>query len=96
MNEHEWEEREEDIQIQFVNENKFIEKMKLDNFTSKLEIYATAQEYQGKLFSVNKILTDVFRLSEEEIEEEFKAIQKEEANPLYAKFYNSEDDESSW
>lgn len=97
MKEAEWEKFEEEINIQFVNENKFIEKMKLDNFMSKLEIYQTAQEYQGKLFSVNKILTDVFRMSEDDIENEFKEIQKEEKNPLYTKFYSGgDDDDSQW
>jgi hypothetical protein len=96
MSQEEWDEKEDLIDITFVNENKFIEKMKLDNFINKLEIYATASEYQGKLFSVETILKDVFRLSEEEIEEEFKAIQKEEHNPLYAKFYKADDEEPTW
>jgi len=93
MTESEWEDKEELIKIVFINENKFIENMKLANFTSKLEIYATAQEYQGKLFSVQKILTEIFRYSEDEIQEEFKAIQKEEKDPLFAKFYKSDEDE---
>ena len=92
MNETEWNEKEDFISISFVEENKFIEKMKLDNFMTKLDIYATAQEYQGKLFSVNKILKEVFRFSDEEIEEEFKNISKEETNDLYKKFYNNEDE----
>lgn len=91
----EWEEKERHIDIVFVNENKFIEKMKLDNFMSKLDIYATASEYQGKLFSANTILRDVFKFTDEEIEEEFKKIQKEEKDPLYSKFY-SEDEDGSW
>ena len=96
MTEAEWNDKEELIGISFVNENKFIEKMKLDNFMSKLEIYSTAQEYQGKLFSVEKILKDVFRVSDDEIEDEFKKIQQEEKDPKYAKFYAAEDEESKW
>jgi len=98
MSADEWDQKEELINITFANENKFIEKMKLDNFMGKLDIYATAQEYQGKLFSVETILKDVFRLSEDEIEEEFKKIQKEKKNPLYSTFYSEEgaDGEKDW
>lgn len=97
MSEQEWNDKEDFISISFVNENKFIEKMKLDNFMSKLEIYTTASEHQGKLFSVNTILKDIFRFTDEEIEEEFKKIQTEEKDPLYAKFYNQDEDgQSKW
>jgi hypothetical protein len=95
MSETEWNDKEDFIYISFSNENKFIEKMKLDNFMSKLDIYSTAQEYQGKLFSVNTILKDVFRFSDEQIEDEFKKISEEENDPLYGKFYNS-DEEGGW
>ena len=71
--------------------------MKLENFMRALEIYQTASEQQGKLFSVSKILSDVFRMSQEQIMDEFKKIQKEEKNPLFAKFYGGTDDgESKW
>jgi len=96
MTTQEWKDKEDLIQIQFVSENKFIEKMKLDNFMNKLEIYATAQEYQGKLFSVNTILKDVFRFSEDEIQDEFKKINDEEKDPLYGKFYSGDGDDESW
>jgi len=96
MTESEWNDKEDSITISFVNENKFIEKMKLDNFMSKLDIYATAQEYEGKLFSVDKILKDVFRMTDEEITEEFTKIQDEEKNPLFKKFYGVDEDEKSW
>jgi len=96
MSESEWEDKESLIKILFTKENKFIEKMKLDNFMNKIDIYSTAAEYQGRLFSVNTILKDVFRFSDEEIEEEFKKIKDEESNDLYSKFYNSDDEESKW
>lgn len=95
MNESEWNEKEDFISISFINENKFIEKMKLDNFISKLEIYAVAQEYQGKLFPVSYILKDIFKFTDDEISDLFKEIQKEEKDPLFAKFYHSEE-EAKW
>lgn len=97
MSEQEWDDKEDLISISFVNENKFIEKMKLDNFMSKLEIYTTASEHQGKLFSVNTILKDIFRFNDEEIEAEFKKIREEESDPLYGKFYNNDEEgDSKW
>ena len=92
MTQEEWNEREDDIEIIFTNDNTFIEKMQLNNFMTKIDIYATAQEYAGKLFSVDKILKEVFGLSSEEIEEEFKKIDKESQNDLFSKFYNDDDD----
>jgi hypothetical protein len=96
MSEQEWNEKEDFIAISFVNENKFIEKMKLDNFMAQLEIYSTAQEYQGKLFSVNTILKDIFRYTDEEIDDEFKKIKDEEANELYGKFYGGDGEDTQW
>ncbi len=92
MSQEEWEEKENEIKISFANENKFIEKMELDNFTTKMDIYENIQEQAGKLFSINTILKRIFKFSEEEIKEEFELIKKEEKNPLYAKFYVKEDD----
>lgn len=92
MTDKEWKEKEDLIKINFVNENSFIERMNLENFLKKLDIYSTAQEYQGKLFSVETILKDVFKFTDEEIREEFKKIQKEEKDPLFANFYKEEDD----
>lgn len=96
MTEKEWDDREDSVTISFTNENKFIEKMKLDNFMGKIDIYSTAQEYQGKLFSVNTILKEVFRYSNEDIEDEFKKIKEEEKNELYSKFYGDDEESSQW
>lgn len=93
LSEDEWLEKEDIIEIRFANENSFIEKMKTSQFMAKLDVFSTVQEYQGKLFSVQTILRDVFRFSDKEIEDEFKLIQKEEKDPLYANFYKEEEDD---
>ena len=85
--EKEWESIEDDIDIYFTNDNTFIEKMNLENFIKRVEIFGSLQEYNGKLFPVNKILKDVFRMDDDEIKENFKEITAEEKNPLYSKFY---------
>lgn len=91
MTEQEWEDRENSISISFVNENQFIQKLKLENFMRQFEIFSSTQESQGKLFSIRKLLKDIFKFSDEEIENELKEIQKEEKNKLFSKFYQKEE-----
>jgi hypothetical protein len=88
----EWESIEDDIDIYFTNDNSFIEKMNLENFIKRVQIFGELQEYNGKLFPVNKILKDIFRMDDDEIDENFKAITAEENDKKYAKFYSSEEE----
>ncbi len=92
MSESEWVDKEDLIEIYFANENKFIEKMKLDNFMAKIDIFSNTEEISGKVFSVERLLKEVFKFNDDEIKENLTEIQKEEKNPLYAKFYATEDD----
>lgn len=89
-----YEEYKEKIDIKFSSESIFVEKMKINLFSSKLEIYATLAEYAGKLFPVAKILKDVFGFNDEEIKENFDAIEKESKEKIFANFYKKEDDGS--
>lgn len=91
LKEQEWNDNEEGIKLIFSSDNGFIEKMKLENFTKKLEIYGGAQEYAGKLFPVAKVLKDIFKMSDEEIDESFKEIQKEKVDKKFADFYKVEE-----
>lgn len=90
MTNQEWEEKKNLIDITFTNENSFIEKLKLENFMSKLDIYRSAQEHQGKIFSVETILKDIFKMDEEAIKEELQRINKEERDPLYSNIYKDD------
>lgn len=92
MSTQEWEDNEKNIKVIFREDNAFIEKMNLNNFMSKMEIYSRAQEQQGKLFSVETILKEIFSLSDEEIKEESKKIAKEMKDPLYKRFYEVDED----
>ena len=89
----EWESIEDDIDVYFTNDNSFIEKMQMETFLKKVEIFTNLQEQSGKLFPVQKVLKDIFRMDDEEIEENFKAIEEERVNPLYHNFYSSNEDE---
>lgn len=95
MRNDEWDKVSEDIRIVFREDNKFIEKMELDTFVKKIDIYAQTQEYHGKLFSVETTLKRIFKFSDEEIADELEKIQKEQKNKLYANFY-AKDEEGSW
>lgn len=90
--EKEWESIEDDIDVYFTNDNTFIDKMNLDNFIKRVEIFTGLQEHQGKLFPVEKVLKDLFKMDDEEIKDNFEAIEKERSNKLYAKFYETQDE----
>ena len=90
--EKEWESIEDDIDVYFTNDNTFIDKMNLDNFIKRVEIFTGLQEQQGKLFPVEKVLKDLFKMDDEEIKDNFEAIEKERSNKLYAKFYETQDE----
>jgi hypothetical protein len=81
----------EKIKIKFTSESLFIESMKISQFQSKLDIYSNVQEYNGKLFPIEKILKDIFKMDDEEIKENFAMIQKEKADPMFAEFYKEDD-----
>jgi len=91
MSANEWDDKEDHIKVVFTHENAFIEKMKLDMFMSKLDIYGTVQDYQGKLFSIETILKKIFGFTQEEMEDEFKKIKSEESNELFKNFYKEDD-----
>jgi hypothetical protein len=86
-----YEEYKEKISVVFASENVFLERMKLANFNNKLDIYATVSEYAGKLFPVETILKDVFKMTDDEIEENFEKIKAEEKDPMFSKFYTEDD-----
>lgn len=93
MTEKEWKEREKDIRIYFANENKFIEKMKLNNLQSALEMYSTAQEQRGMIFTQRYLLKEIFHMSDEEIDVMLKELEKEEKDPKFARYYKKEADD---
>ena len=87
----EYETIEENIILKFANENAFFEKMKLDNFTSKIDIWHNIQEDTGRILPVTKVFRDVFKMSDDEIEETLKTIEKESKQKKFKKFYQNED-----
>ena len=89
--EKEWQSIEDDIDIYFTNDNTFIEKMNLENFIKKVEIFNGLSEVKGKLFPIEKILKDIFKMDDDEIKENFKQIDKEKNDKYYKLFYEMEE-----
>ncbi len=92
----EWDEYQRKIKIEFSNENKFVEKMALDEWTSKLDLYATAKDYAGSVFSYRGIMKKVFRMTDEEIDENMKEIAKEKKDPRFKDFYKDPNEEEGF
>lgn len=93
FSEADYEEIQDTIEVYFVHNNMFIEKMELDNWTKRVELFSNLQEQAGKFISVEDSLKKIFKYSDKEIEDLFKGIQKEEKNPLFAKFYKTEEEQ---
>ena len=93
LTEKEWNEREQDISIKFKNENKFIEKMKLTNLQEALEIYNSASEQTGKIFTVRYLLKEIFKKSDEEIDDLLKQLEDEKNDKRFARYYSSGEEE---
>lgn len=91
MTEAEWEEKEEMIEIIFTKENKFIEKMKLDNFMSKLEILGNSADYAGKYISYSYLMQEVLKWTDKDIEDNLKEIEKEKTDKLLKGFYEEDE-----
>ena len=92
LNEKEWQEREHDIKVVFNNENKFVEKMRLMNLQEALDIYNSASEQIGKIFTVRYLLKEIFKKSDNEIDELLKDLESEKKDKRFAQYYNNSEE----
>ena len=92
MTDKEWHENEESIEISFTDSNVFMEKMKNALFNERVDYYHNVRDDMTKLFSVRTILNDIFRMSDQEIDEEMEKIAKESKDGKFAQFYQSSSD----
>lgn len=93
LNEKEWKERERYIKIKFNYENKFIEKMRLVNLQEALEIYNNASEQLGKVFTVRYLFKEIFKKSDEEIDELLSELEKEKKDKRFNTYYGSSEED---
>lgn len=91
MSDREWENAKNSIRIEFVNENLFIEKMKVELLKNKIDSWENIKTIGGTVFSFSELMQRVFGLSEEEILKNFKSIKKEMHDKKFDIFYKLAD-----
>ena len=84
-----YEEYKDQIEIKFASENQFMDRMRTMLFMKKLESWATAREFAGKIFGVRYLYKVIFGMDEEETNEVLKELQKEAQDPLLKSFYEA-------
>lgn len=85
----EYESYKDQIEIKFTSENQFMDRMRTMLFMKKLESWATAREFAGKIFGVRYLYKVIFGMDEEETNEVLKELQKEAQDPLLKSFYEA-------
>lgn len=91
MSEKEWNKFSQKIKVSFSNENLFIEKLKLEILKSKIESWEDMKSVGGTIFSFNELMKRVFNLTDDEIDENLKSIEKEKKSGKYDIFYQLAD-----
>jgi len=88
----EWADISKKIKIYFANENLFIQKINLDIFNSKIDIFSQHLEAGGKFLPMETMYKEIFKYSDEELEETLKKIKDESEDDLYSQFYPKTED----
>lgn len=91
MTDKEWIEHSDDIDIEFESSNIFMEKMKNSVFNERVDYYHNVRDDVTKLFAVKTIMKDIFKMSDQDIDDELNEIAKESKDKRFASFYQSED-----
>jgi len=93
----EWKELLPNMAIKFVSENKFFEKMERDNMSESLNLYTDIEDLIGKYFSYTYVFKKVLKMSDEDIQDMAEELESEKNDPLYKRFYDSDnEDDKSW
>lgn len=87
LDEKQFNELKNQIDIKFSSENQFMERMRITLFMRKLDAWGSAREYAGKLFGVRYLYKLIFGLDEKEADEILKELEKESKDPLLQGFY---------
>lgn len=91
MSEKDWNRFEHQIEVKFSNDNLFIEKLKLEVLKGKIESWGDMKEVGGTIFSFGELIKRVFGLTDDEIDENFKNIEKEKKSGKFDIFYKLAD-----
>lgn len=69
------------IFVGWEKESNFLERQRIDILKQRLELYAQFKEYEGDIYSKKYLLTNVLKMSEEEIEQMRQEIIEEGSQP---------------
>lgn len=95
MTEKEWNKFQDSINVEFVNENLFIEKMKIQLLQSKIESWESVKTVGGTVFSFRELMKRIFGLTDNEIDEQLESIENEKHQHKFDIFYKLADLEIS-
>ena len=95
MTEKEWNKFQDSINVEFVNENLFIEKMKIQLLQSKIESWESVKTVGGTVFSFRELMKRIFGLTDNEIDEQLQSIENEKHQHKFDIFYKLADLEIS-
>jgi hypothetical protein len=91
MTEKEWVEQQDAINIEFTNENLFIERMKVKLLQNKIDSWESIKTVGGTVFSFKELMSRVFGLTENEIDDQMKSIENEKRSHKFDIFYKLAD-----
>ena len=91
MTEKEWIQYQDFINIEFTNENLFIEKMKTQLLQNKIESWESVKTVGGTVFSFRELMQRIFGLTDNEIDEQLQSIEKEKNEHKFDIFYKLAD-----
>jgi len=91
MTEEEWNRYNNDITVDFTNENLFIEKMKVQLLNDKIEAWESIKEIGGTVMPFKELMKRTFGLTENQIQENLDAIEEEKKSGKFNIFYELAD-----
>jgi len=93
----EWNIVQKNLIIRFSTENVFYDKMNRETLSERISQYQDIEEYVGKIFSHRFVFKEIFKMTDEEIQELSEEIDKEKDDPIYARFYAAaEEGDEQW
>jgi len=93
INESEWRTIQKDIFVKYSNQNVFYEKLEQERMSSRFAIFSSIREDVGKIYSWEYALKNILKMSDDEVISQSKQIEKEKKDPIYKRFYETQDEE---
>ena len=91
MKEQEWDQYNTAISVEFTNENLFIEKMKIQLLSDKIESWDSIKEIGGTVMPFKELMKRTFGLTENQVQEYLDEIEDEKKSGKFNIFYELAD-----